>query len=376
MNKKLVAVAVAGLLAAPLAQAQTANVTLYGRLNISTEVVNGKQTNGTNPNIYRVSSNSSRFGIRGSEGIGNGLNIIFQIESSVSGDAGGGTIAGRDSFIGAQGNFGTFRVGRFHAPYDDIHGIFGDTTTALTSLLGTASTWANGVGNQNVGGGGSQVDGSFDDRYANSVRYDSPKFAGFTGHLQYAALENNAPGRTNGGAFQAATFYNNGPVQAGLAYARHMKVRGADLNDQALSLAGNYNFGMFNIGAVYERLKYEIAGTATIAAGDLKRDFYAVGSNINIGPGVLYVYYGDAAKGKGSAGNGARVGGLVKGDQTDSQQYEVSYMYPVSKRTSVYTGYTKINNSKNAWYAFNTGAYAVAQGAKPAGFIIGAIHNF
>ena len=35
MKKKLVAVAVAGVLAAPLAaQAQTANVTLYGRLNI------------------------------------------------------------------------------------------------------------------------------------------------------------------------------------------------------------------------------------------------------------------------------------------------------------------------------------------------------
>ena len=39
MNKKLVAVAVAGVLAAPLAaQAQTANVTLYGRLNITLEV--------------------------------------------------------------------------------------------------------------------------------------------------------------------------------------------------------------------------------------------------------------------------------------------------------------------------------------------------
>ena len=34
MNKKLVALAVAGVLAAPLAQAQTANVTLYGRVNL------------------------------------------------------------------------------------------------------------------------------------------------------------------------------------------------------------------------------------------------------------------------------------------------------------------------------------------------------
>ncbi len=42
MNKKLVAVAIAGLLAAPLAQAQTANVTLYGRVNLDMEFVNGR----------------------------------------------------------------------------------------------------------------------------------------------------------------------------------------------------------------------------------------------------------------------------------------------------------------------------------------------
>ena len=61
MNKKLVAVAIAGLLAAPLAQAQTANVTLYGRINIDMEFVNGRLANNTNPNVYRVNSNSSRF---------------------------------------------------------------------------------------------------------------------------------------------------------------------------------------------------------------------------------------------------------------------------------------------------------------------------
>ena len=63
MNKKLVAVAVAGLLAAPLAaQAQTANVTLYGRLNITMEAVNGVSVDpnlpataaAQNRTIYRV----------------------------------------------------------------------------------------------------------------------------------------------------------------------------------------------------------------------------------------------------------------------------------------------------------------------------------
>ena len=44
MNKKLVALAVAGAFALPLAaQAQTANVTLYGRANLDMEFVKGKQ---------------------------------------------------------------------------------------------------------------------------------------------------------------------------------------------------------------------------------------------------------------------------------------------------------------------------------------------
>ena len=42
MNKKLVVLAVAGAFASPLAvQAQTANVTLYGRANIDLEFVKG-----------------------------------------------------------------------------------------------------------------------------------------------------------------------------------------------------------------------------------------------------------------------------------------------------------------------------------------------
>ncbi len=73
MNKKLVAVAIAGLLAAPLAQAQTANVTLYGRANMNMAFVNGGQfsaaTGNTNPTVFRVDSNSSRFGIRGTESL-------------------------------------------------------------------------------------------------------------------------------------------------------------------------------------------------------------------------------------------------------------------------------------------------------------------
>ena len=187
MNKKLVAVAVAGLLAAPLAaQAQTANVTLYGRLNITMEAVNGAQAQAestpvgkeVNRTVYRLSSNSSRLGVRGSESLGGGLSAIFQIESSINGDSGGGTLAGRETFVGLQGTWGTFKMGNFLAPYDDIHPIFGNVPTLTTSILSTAALWAQGSQTKDNGG--------FDARLGNSIRYDSPRIGGFLGSIQIA----------------------------------------------------------------------------------------------------------------------------------------------------------------------------------------------
>src|ERR1700759_2568854 len=110
MNKKLVALAVAGAFALPLAaQAQTANVTLYGRLNGDFEFIKGQQADGSNPTVNRFSSNSSRLGVRGVESLGGGLSAIFQIESNVSFDTGNTSASGlasRESFVGLQGSWG------------------------------------------------------------------------------------------------------------------------------------------------------------------------------------------------------------------------------------------------------------------------------
>src|SRR5213075_2780494 len=144
MNKKLVAVAVAGMLAAPLAaQAQTANVTLYGRLNIDYELINGRQSDGSNPWVSRLSSNSSRLGVRGTESLGGGLNAIFQIESGFDASNSGGQLATRETFVGLQGGWGTVKVGYFLAPYDDIQSLFGSAPTLQTGILGSQSIWSN-----------------------------------------------------------------------------------------------------------------------------------------------------------------------------------------------------------------------------------------
>src|ERR1700686_251850 len=162
MNKKLVVLAVAGAFASPLAvQAQTANVTLYGRANIDLEFINGKtcqtgslgaggQGGGTvlrgcsnlssaaatdaisNPTVSRVSSNSSRFGMRGTESLGGGLNAIFQVESNVSGytgNAASSSLGSRETFVGLQGSWGKVYMGHFLMPQDDIRFIFDNKTT-------------------------------------------------------------------------------------------------------------------------------------------------------------------------------------------------------------------------------------------------------
>src|SRR4030081_2343485 len=124
--------AVAGAAAATPAHAQLANFKLYGSLNLDWELTSGRQSDGTNPTVNRVSSNSSRFGLRGAEYLGGGWNAIYQLESSVQADTGGSSLATRETFAGLQGEWGTFKLGKFLTPYDDIHPIFGNAPTLTT----------------------------------------------------------------------------------------------------------------------------------------------------------------------------------------------------------------------------------------------------
>jgi predicted porin len=373
MKKKLVAVAVAGVLGAPLAaHAQTANVTLYGRLNVDLEFVNGRQPDGSNPTVSRLSSNSSRFGVRGTESLGGGLSAIFQIESSINGDTNSGNLGGRETFVGFQGSWGTFKMGHFLMPLDDMHPIFGNVPTYTTSILSTADIWAQGTL--------SKQDGGFDARLGNSLRYDSPSFNGLTFSGQIALRDGSGATGANTGdhaselrhaySWGGNAIYNNGPIQVGVAGEGNQKVRGPDLNDYDFTITGGYNFGVVRVAALYERIKYD---TPT---GDLKRDMWGISGTIPMGPGTWYAFFGRAGDGKGSAEDGTRVGGLAKGADTASNQWEISYTYPFSKRTQVYAGYVKLDNDSNASYTFNINAYPIGVGGKPGGFVLGMIHLF
>jgi predicted porin len=380
MKRSFAAVAAAcAAMLSPAAGAQIANVRLYGSLNLDIELVSGRQDDGTNPTVNRVSSNSSRFGVRGNEYLGGGQVAIFQIESSINGDTNAGNLGGRETFVGLQGDWGTLKLGRFLTPYDDILPIFGNAPTLTTSILSTAAIWAQGPR--------SKVQGGFDARLGNSIRYETPLSGGFIGELQYSTRDSsgNADSADNGdhvselrhaNVVSIGALYTKGPVDLGIVYERNHNVRFADTTDDALSIAAAYDFGAvggsvgLRLAAVYERLKYN---TPT---GDLKRDFWGISATLPVGGGSVYAFWGHAGNGRGSAVDGTAIGGLTKGPDSSSEQWELSYSYSLSLRTLLYTGYVRLNNRANAGYSFNINDYNTAPGGKPTGIVFGMAHFF
>jgi predicted porin len=361
------ALAAAALAAAPMAGAQTSNVSIYGLLNLDVEAVRGTQVDGSNPTVPRISSNSSRWGIRGSEPLGGGLSAFFQLEYALSPDDGGSSSVGaqayRDTFVGLQDRWGSVQLGYFLAPYDDISPLFGSVPTFLTSILSTSTLWSQGAQ--------PKANGGFDARLPNSIRYDAPIVAGFTGSVQWSLGENPNPAQSNSHVLSAAGFYAHGPLELGLGFERNVDIRAANLRDDALSFAGNWDFGPVRVGGVYERLRYQTL------SGDLTRDFWGVSATVPLGPaGSVYAFYGNAGNGRGSATEGARVGSLARGPDTGAEQWTISYTYRLSKRFVMYSGYNYIRNDANATYNFYVNRYPVAVGANPSGWVLGTAHFF
>jgi predicted porin len=379
----MIALVLASLLP-PLAHAQFSKVTLYGNVNLDLELVNGRQPDGTNPTVNRVSSNSSRFGMRGVEYLGAGNAAVFQIESNIQADtanAASSGIASRETYVGLQGDWGTVRTGKFLTPYDDMLPIFGNVPTLTTSILSTAAIWAQGPLQKGQGG--------FDARLGNSIRYDTPNVGGLTGSMVYSTRDSS--GNANGAAGNngdhpselrhafvagAGAVYSGGPLDLGIAYEHNYSVRTTGRKDDALTVAAGYDFGAHGpltgvrIGGVYEYLRYD---TPT---GDLTRNFYALSAMLTVGEGTFYAFIGRAANGTGGAVDGTQIGGLSRGPNSAATQWEVSYSYNLSPRTMVYAGYVQIANQANANYNFNINEYPAAQGARLNGLVAGIAHFF
>lgn len=161
-----VALASSGVTAKEVGINSDFNVEVYGVAAIS--LVNYNTTdNDDNSSGYAV-ENESRIGFRAHKEMFENVLITMQIESGYvdstdwsHGGVSGGVLGFRDTFIGASGDWGNVRVGRVLTPlYELVDWPFSNPG------LGSVFDWGGIAGHY--------------DRQSNQVRYDSPKFGGFS----------------------------------------------------------------------------------------------------------------------------------------------------------------------------------------------------
>ena len=175
MKKTLIALTLAAL---PVAA--SADVILYGQIKAGVEVsqtktkVNGVETKSDTGS--QIADFGSRIGFKGHEQLGNNLNAIWQVENNVN-VAGGGSWAGRESFIGLEGNFGKIRAGKLETQLKSMDSL--DPWEYENSALGLGMFQRTG------------------ERIV-SVKYDSPVWAGFSGNVQFTPRDNGTEVRGEG----------------------------------------------------------------------------------------------------------------------------------------------------------------------------------
>lgn len=405
MNKKVMAVAVAGALAAPaVALAQSATVNMYGQIRLENIYTNSYNQNaaGTQKFVKQdgFASFDSYIGFRGEEKLGGNLSAWFQCESTanVTGEEQSG-FCGRNSAIGVKGAFGNFFVGGWDTPYKRAHsstfrpfstvGAFG-----VAELLMGASTGNGGNGlraatnTDTVGtsGTGSQAYG-FSRRQANSINYDSPNFGGFTVMGQVSAADESTVVTTTqawGKArlWSVGALYQNGPLAIGAGYERHKNYNPGSFagytggTDTGFELNAAYTFaGKFKLSGMYSRLEYDNIGSVN---DSMKRDGWGVFGDWAIsGPHILRMGYIQArdTKGNGIGALGGMIGNAGVGN-TGGRAMQLQYAHKLSKRTEFNVGYVSLRNETNARYNLQSFAPRPGAGGDPRAFVLGAIHSF
>jgi len=109
--KKLLAIAVAAALTAPMVA--MADTTVYGKGHMSVGKTESKD------GLF-VESHSSRIGLKGSNALDNGLTATHQFEIGYNFLDEEGDLTARNSWIGLKGGFGEVRVGRQTTPYSVV----------------------------------------------------------------------------------------------------------------------------------------------------------------------------------------------------------------------------------------------------------------
>jgi predicted porin len=341
MKKSLLALAVLTLASgATFAQS---SVTLYGKVDIGL-VYDAGSAKGKSLRISSGVTGGSRIGFKGVEDLGGGLKASFQLETGYCADS----AAGAPNFCTGGNNF----MGR--QAYGALSGAFGSMSAGRQYSLGFVNlTTIDPFGTGFAG----QINNVFDAsgiRLNNSVQYNTPVMSGFNASLEFSAGEtqgNWEGGRETG----AAVTYASGPIYAGATwYDLNTNTSPAQTARKTWQVGGTYDFGVVKLHAMVQ---------GTESSDNIPGAF----QRMNAMGGVTVPLAGGSVLASYVHSNDKKVA-----DQ-DANQIGVGYLYPLSKRTSVYTSFAHIQNLHGGTFTVGN---ATETGTGNKSFDIGVVHNF
>jgi len=402
MQKKLIALAVAAALTAPVA-AMAADVTVYGKIISDIESVKSDKAIGTNVAITapatsgsytanRVVSNASRFGVKGEDDLGDNMKAFFQIEAQVNltgtdvaaptagntlGVATGTLFDGiRNSAVGIKSDsFGAVSIGNWDTPYKLTHNkieLFDNTTFAsATNLIGRAGATAATAAQA------ATTAASFVTRQAGVVQYYSPKFSGFDVKVAFApasdniAVLNNAATKQNKAVVSMSGTFETDDIYVALGYESHndafapTATRLSTGADTATRLVGSYKIADgFWVGATVEQVSVTAATLVATGTQKISRTGYELAGSYKMDANNFGLSY-------------AKLGNMGSATATGANQVSLRYGYDLSKRTQAFAMYSALSNDANGQYALSAGqGINSLAGAKYSGFGAGVQHSF
>jgi predicted porin len=422
MKKKLIALAVAGALAAPVvASAQGTNVTIFGRVQAEYSLVDFAHV--PSQGVINDNSRSSRWGLHITEDLGSGLKANARLEFGLNTGAGSATTP-REQWVGLSSNqMGDIKFGRVQSPFKDFAGgmtidPFAYTTLQANGAGGTMSGGANGLGSGANG-------------FVNSaIRLDTAEFAGFS----FAAIfmpgdANNIdptnPGIGGGGALSASNFFPGGLGGQGNTGGRNGDFDGqaaakyhAEFMGMAMDVFGGYSRDNANgiqkslglqteevwrVGATwawqnlkfvgqYEQIHHAIGSATCTTAAALVANPLAAGSsgqcnsamnwgaNGNIWHAGAQYRWGNTTLVAQGGTTTAHAGGINASAARKAQSFTVGAIHNLSKRTSVFGGYQHVyitnpnGPGANDFDQYVAPDYSTGRGR--ATYTIGLRHNF
>nr|WP_316638682.1 porin [uncultured Roseateles sp.] len=342
------------LLGGALDAAQAQSVTLFGRLDAGVAKQSGDVLGST---AWQLQDGAgSLFGIRGSEDLGGGLSVSFDLQhwlDSSSGSTlnpdpqppgGGLKFWGRRAVVSLKGSFGQVTLGRDLSPVF-VQGVLVDPFTfdRAACLCGGAVALSKdrSSGKPYVAAGSVANVGAA--RYDNAIIYAAPAMGDIRVSAMVALNENQVLGgkRSYGLAFDYGAHFG-APLALSLGFEQNGTIATAGGAGKYWIAAGGYRFDAYRLTAAYSSGKLD-------ANGDRTRNLL-LGGEIALGASTLLASF-DHFTNRGVA-------------NWESNKLTVGYHYSFSKRTMLYAD------------ASNVRAKGQGSGARVNAFDTGISHDF